>query len=37
MKPPQRPKRGFKFHDKGKFQQVAQRLRTKVNILIFSY
>jgi hypothetical protein len=23
MKAPQRPKRGFKFHEKGKFEQVA--------------
>lgn len=32
MKAPQRPKRGFKFHDKGKFEQVAQRLRTKAQL-----
>lgn len=28
--PAQRPKRTFKFHDKGKFEKIAQRLRTKV-------
>lgn len=32
MKAPQRPKRGFKFHEKGKFEQVAQRLRTKAQL-----
>ncbi|CAC5421964.1 unnamed protein product [Mytilus coruscus] len=32
VKAPQRPKRGFKFHDKGKFEQVAQRLRTKAQL-----
>jgi len=25
-----RGKRHFKFHDKGKFEQLAQRMRTKV-------
>lgn len=28
--PAQRPKRGFKFYEKGKFEKIAQRLRTKV-------
>ncbi|XP_032235952.1 U4/U6 small nuclear ribonucleoprotein Prp3 isoform X2 [Nematostella vectensis] len=27
-----RPKRTFKFHEKGKFQQVAQRIRTKTQL-----
>lgn len=26
----QRPKRSFKFHERGKFEKIAQRLRTKV-------
>ena len=30
IKPVQRSKRGFKFHEKGKFQQIAQRIRAKV-------
>lgn len=30
--PSQRPKRTFKFHDKGKFEKIAQRLRTKVRM-----
>ncbi|KAM4690339.1 U4/U6 small nuclear ribonucleoprotein Prp3 [Rhinophrynus dorsalis] len=28
----QRPKRTFKFHDKGKFEKIAQRLRTKAQL-----
>ncbi|XP_054713367.1 U4/U6 small nuclear ribonucleoprotein Prp3-like [Uloborus diversus] len=28
----QRPRKGFKFHDKGKFEQLAQRLRTKAQL-----
>lgn len=28
--PSQRQRRTFKFHDKGKFEKIAQRLRTKV-------
>ncbi|XP_063418895.1 U4/U6 small nuclear ribonucleoprotein Prp3-like [Mytilus trossulus] len=32
VKAAQRPKRGFKFHEKGKFEQVAQRLRTKAQL-----
>lgn len=32
MKGAQRGRRNFKFHDKGKFEQLAQRLRTKVSI-----
>lgn len=28
--PAQRQKRTFKFHEKGKFEKIAQRLRTKV-------
>ncbi|XP_038624858.1 U4/U6 small nuclear ribonucleoprotein Prp3 isoform X2 [Tachyglossus aculeatus] len=30
--PSQRPKRTFKFHDKGKFEKIAQRLRTKAQL-----
>lgn len=29
-KVPVRQRRGFKFHEKGKFEQLAQRLRAKV-------
>uniref|UniRef100_UPI00358E9501 U4/U6 small nuclear ribonucleoprotein Prp3 isoform X2 n=1 Tax=Myxine glutinosa TaxID=7769 RepID=UPI00358E9501 len=29
VEPIQRPRRGFRFHDKGKFQKIAQRMRTK--------
>lgn len=28
----QRPRRGFKFHERGKFEQLAQRLRTKAQL-----
>lgn len=28
----QRPRKGFKFHEKGKFEQLAQRLRTKAQL-----
>uniref|UniRef100_H3AQQ6 U4/U6 small nuclear ribonucleoprotein Prp3 n=1 Tax=Latimeria chalumnae TaxID=7897 RepID=H3AQQ6_LATCH len=30
--PAQRPKRTFKFHEKGKFEKIAQRLRTKAQL-----
>ncbi|XP_063001652.1 U4/U6 small nuclear ribonucleoprotein Prp3 isoform X3 [Elgaria multicarinata webbii] len=30
--PAQRQKRTFKFHDKGKFEKIAQRLRTKAQL-----
>ncbi|XP_078526788.1 U4/U6 small nuclear ribonucleoprotein Prp3 [Lissotriton helveticus] len=30
--PAQRQKRTFKFHDKGKFEKIAQRLRTKTQL-----
>uniref|UniRef100_A0A8D0G4A5 U4/U6 small nuclear ribonucleoprotein Prp3 n=1 Tax=Sphenodon punctatus TaxID=8508 RepID=A0A8D0G4A5_SPHPU len=30
--PAQRAKRTFKFHDKGKFEKIAQRLRTKAQL-----
>ncbi|XP_028910956.1 U4/U6 small nuclear ribonucleoprotein Prp3 isoform X2 [Ornithorhynchus anatinus] len=30
--PSQRQKRTFKFHDKGKFEKIAQRLRTKAQL-----
>ncbi|XP_052242082.1 U4/U6 small nuclear ribonucleoprotein Prp3-like isoform X1 [Dreissena polymorpha] len=29
---PQRQKRGFRFHEQGKFEQLAQRLRTKAQL-----
>lgn len=32
----QRPRKSFKFHEKGKFEQLAQRLRTKVSAVSFS-
>ena len=32
-KPSQRSKRSFKFHDKGKFQLIATKLRTKARTL----
>lgn len=32
IKAAQRNKRGFKFHDKGKFQQLAQRIRAKAQL-----
>ncbi|XP_064595990.1 LOW QUALITY PROTEIN: U4/U6 small nuclear ribonucleoprotein Prp3-like [Liolophura sinensis] len=32
LKPTQRQKRGFKFHEVGKFQQIASRLRTKAQL-----
>ena len=32
-----RPKRGFKFHEKGKFEAQAQKLRTKVNKIEYGY
>ncbi|KAG8194722.1 hypothetical protein JTE90_026373 [Oedothorax gibbosus] len=28
----QRPRKGFKFHERGKFEQLAQRLRTKAQL-----
>lgn len=28
--PAQRPRRSFKFHDQGRFEKIAQRIRTKV-------
>ncbi|KAM4664454.1 U4/U6 small nuclear ribonucleoprotein Prp3 isoform 1-T2 [Discoglossus pictus] len=30
--PAQRQKRSFKFHDKGKFEKIAQRIRTKAQL-----
>ena len=30
MQPAARQRRGFKFHDEGKFEQIAQRIRAKV-------
>ena len=32
VKPGQRIRRGFKFHEKGKFEQLASRLRTKAQL-----
>ncbi|XP_015774527.1 PREDICTED: U4/U6 small nuclear ribonucleoprotein Prp3-like [Acropora digitifera] len=32
IKPAQRSKRGFKFHERGKFQQIAQRIRAKTQL-----
>ena len=32
-----RQRRGFKFHEKGKFEQLAQRLRAKVRSLVFTH
>ncbi|KAL9976635.1 hypothetical protein ACROYT_G013957 [Oculina patagonica] len=32
IKAAQRSKRGFKFHEKGKFQQIAQRIRAKTQL-----
>ncbi|MBN3315882.1 PRPF3 protein, partial [Atractosteus spatula] len=32
LPPAQRPKRGFKFHDKGRFEKIAQRIRTKAQL-----
>ncbi|XP_040901181.1 U4/U6 small nuclear ribonucleoprotein Prp3 isoform X2 [Toxotes jaculatrix] len=29
---PQRPRRGFKFHDQGHFEKIAQRIRTKAQL-----
>lgn len=34
--PSQRQRRTFKFHDKGKFEKIAQRLRTKVSGLDYN-
>lgn len=34
--PSQRQRRTFKFHDKGKFEKIAQRLRTKVSSLEYN-
>ncbi|XP_030641416.1 U4/U6 small nuclear ribonucleoprotein Prp3 [Chanos chanos] len=30
--PPQRPRKSFKFHDKGRFEKIAQRIRTKAQL-----
>ncbi|KAG9355346.1 hypothetical protein JZ751_000184 [Albula glossodonta] len=30
--PPQRPRKGFKFHEKGRFEKIAQRIRTKAQL-----
>lgn len=30
--PAQRPRRGFKFHEQGRFEKIAQRIRTKAQL-----
>ncbi|KAJ8273483.1 hypothetical protein GJAV_G00102100 [Gymnothorax javanicus] len=30
--PPQRPRKGFKFHEQGRFEKIAQRIRTKAQL-----
>lgn len=35
-KPNTRAKRAFKFHEKGKFQQIAQKIRAKVSELTWN-
>uniref|UniRef100_A0A8B9HM51 U4/U6 small nuclear ribonucleoprotein Prp3 n=1 Tax=Astyanax mexicanus TaxID=7994 RepID=A0A8B9HM51_ASTMX len=30
--PPQRARRGFKFHEQGRFEKIAQRIRTKTQL-----
>ncbi|XP_060948558.1 zinc finger protein 3 homolog [Limanda limanda] len=30
--PAQRPRRGFKFHDQGRFEKIAQRIRTRAQL-----
>ena len=35
-KPNTRTKRAFKFHEKGKFQQIAQKIRAKVGELTWN-
>ncbi|XP_047455538.1 U4/U6 small nuclear ribonucleoprotein Prp3 [Mugil cephalus] len=30
--PAQRPRKGFKFHDQGRFEKIAQRIRTKAQL-----
>ncbi|KAG7457856.1 hypothetical protein MATL_G00231690 [Megalops atlanticus] len=30
--PPQRPRKGFRFHEKGRFEKIAQRIRTKAQL-----
>uniref|UniRef100_A0AAR2KB29 U4/U6 small nuclear ribonucleoprotein Prp3 n=1 Tax=Pygocentrus nattereri TaxID=42514 RepID=A0AAR2KB29_PYGNA len=30
--PPQRPRKGFKFHERGRFEKIAQRIRTKTQL-----
>lgn len=37
VKPPMRSKRALRFHEPGKFQQLAERLRMKVYIKILSF
>uniref|UniRef100_A0AAY5EJX6 U4/U6 small nuclear ribonucleoprotein Prp3 n=1 Tax=Electrophorus electricus TaxID=8005 RepID=A0AAY5EJX6_ELEEL len=32
MPPPQRARKGFKFHEKGRFEKIAQRIRTKAQL-----
>lgn len=30
--PAQRPRKGFRFHEQGRFEKIAQRIRTKVRL-----
>lgn len=30
LAPAQKPKKGFRFHEQGRFEKIAQRIRTKV-------
>ncbi|XP_064204694.1 U4/U6 small nuclear ribonucleoprotein Prp3-like [Anguilla rostrata] len=30
--PPQRPRKGFRFHERGRFEKIAQRIRTKAQL-----
>ncbi|XP_041650015.1 U4/U6 small nuclear ribonucleoprotein Prp3 [Cheilinus undulatus] len=30
--PPQRPRKGFRFHEQGRFEKIAQRIRTKAQL-----
>ncbi|KAJ8383772.1 hypothetical protein AAFF_G00214590 [Aldrovandia affinis] len=32
LAPAQRPRKGFKFHEQGRFEKIAQRIRTKVQL-----
>lgn len=34
--PAQRVRKGFKFHEQGRFEKIAQRIRTKVECGLFT-